>query len=392
MLQAINQSATAKPEQHLVELRTHLLALGKAENQIKDLREHVVDGTSNTEHSIIEVLELWQQIFRDTFKQYHRLSTRLVQSEDSASALRLWHDYLLHVQSFLSDALPDDYSSLNETRHLCEMHRNLLTSQKSVLSSRTDDGSPNVDPVLVDKFNTFSNLHNETLTQIIDRHAEIDARLRAWNAYKNDQAHLLEWLKNKEREKSRLQLRYIHLRRIPHTLQSIETLVGQIGQAEKDSDNLRKQQAQLMSFCKNNAIVTSMRMEHGAIAQRIENLRAALETWKDFLTRIITLGKSYNQKVTELQAQFQQIQSIVTDTSRDMPHTAVEVENCLAQLRDQRVLLSNLTPELESITVIQEELKECLSPGDMKAIRRMVRFFGFAINSNVLLNRLIFSM
>lgn len=258
----------------MVELRTQLLALGKAESQIKGLREHVVDSTSNTEYSIIEVLELWQQIFRDTFKQYHRLSTRLVQSEDSASALRLWHDYLLHVQSFLSDALPDDYSSLNEYRHLCEVHKNLLTSQKSVLSLRSDGAAPNVDPVLVDKFNQFSNLHNETLLQITDRHSEIEKRLTLWNTYKNDQARLLEWLKQKEREKSRLQLRYIHLRRIPQTLQSIENLLGQI--AETDCANLRTQQTQLMQFVKNNAIVTSMRMEHSAISQRIDNLRAAL--------------------------------------------------------------------------------------------------------------------
>lgn len=96
------------------------------------------------------------------------------------------------------------------------------------------------------------------------------------------------------------------------------------------------------------------------------------ETWKDFLTKIITLGKTYNQKVTELQTQFQNVQKVVSNTAKDMPHTATQVENCLSELRNQRVLLSNLTPELESVSVIQEELKECLSPSDMKAIRRMI--------------------
>lgn len=346
------------------------MALGRTEGQLNELRNRVVESTSGTEPSIIEVLELWQQIFRDTFQQYHRLSTRLVQNEDRASAMNLWHDYLMHVQLFLSETLPDDYICLNEYRNLCEVHQNVLTSQKSILSVRSDALSSNVDPNLAGQFNQLSNLHNETLLRIIDRHAEIELRLKMWQTYKNDHSNLMIWLKEKEREKSRLQLRYIHLQRIPHILQVIRNMLGQMEQASNDCANLRALQAQIIQFSNDTAMVTSMRMEIGGVVQRIDNLRASLETWKDFLQRITSLSTTYNQKVSELQKQFQQTQDIICATSKAIPQNISQNESTLSELRNQRVLISNLTPELEAITIIQEELKECLYPSNIKTIRR----------------------
>lgn len=340
------------------------MALGRTEGQLNELRNRVADNTSETELSIIEVLELWQQIFRDTFQQYHRLSTRLVQSENRRSALNLWHDYLMHVQLFLSEALPDDYSYLNEYRNLCEIHQNVLTSQQAILSL------VDIDPGLTEKFKQLSTLHNETLLRIIDQHGKIELRLKLWNKYKNDQSNLLIWLKEKEREKSRLQLRYIHLQRIPHILQVIKNMLVQMEQAQSDCSNLRSEQAQIIQFSNDSAMITSMRMEISAISQRIENLRASLETWRDFLNRISNLSATYNQKVNELQARFQQTQNLICSTTRATLQNVTQVGKTLDDLRGQRLLISNLTPELESITVIQEELKEILATSNIKTIRR----------------------
>lgn len=365
--QVINdQVENASPEDQLVALRTHLLSLGRSEGQLRGLRDHVVDSTSSTETSIIDVLELWQQIFRETFQKYHRVSSRLAQSEDGASALRLWRDYLMHVQEFLSDGLPDDYSSLSEHRHLCEVHQNLLTSQQSVLSLPSG-----ADPALVDQITALSAMHTETLARIVDRHAEIEHRLSLWDAYKADQARLLEWLKERERERSRLTLRYIHLRRIDHVLRSIDDLLAKLPQAERDYAKLRDQQQQLSRFC-NDALVTSLKMEHSAIAQRIENLRAALQTWRDFLTRISSLGETFNRKVDDIRNEFHDVQNVITRTASDLPHNATQIDRCLTELREQRTQLTQLTPELEAIKVIGEELKECISPSDMKSIRQTI--------------------
>lgn len=346
------------------------MALGRTEGQLNELKNRVVESTSGTEPSIIEVLELWQQIFCDTFQQYHRLSTRLVQHEDRASALNLWHDYLMHVQLFLSETLPDDYICLNEYRNLCEVHQNVLTSQKSILSVNSNAISLNADPNLVKQFKQLSTLHNETLLRIIDRHAAIELRLKMWQQYKNDHSNLMIWLKEKEREKSRLQLRYIHLQRIPHMLQVIQNMLNQMEQAENDCANLRSQQAQIIQFSNDTALVTSMRMEIGSVVQRIDNLRASLETWKDFLQRITHLSDTYNQKVAELQSQFQKTQQIICATSKAIPQNISQNESTLSELRNQRIFINNLTPELDAITINQEELKECLYPSNIKTIRR----------------------
>lgn len=357
-------------EQQLVTLREHLLALSRTEGQLKELRDKASENVSPSEYSIVEVLELWQQIFQETFQHYHRLSSRLVQSEDSSAAIRLWREYLQHVQSFLANAIPEDYDSLSDHRHLCEVHRNLLASQQSVLALK-NESKAKIDPATLDQFNALTNLHNETLSRIIDRHSEIEIRLSAWDKYRDDQARLLEWLKEREKERSRLQLRYIHLRRVPKVLHRIEGFIEHLPQGEADADSLRRQQTRFLHFC-DDTLVTSIRMEHASISQRISNLRAALETWRDFLKKIIDLGDTYESKVKVIQANCHDVQAIVTETSNAMPSTAIEIQERLRQLRDQRVRLNNLTTELEAISVIQEELKECVSPFDMKTIRQMV--------------------
>lgn len=371
-MQAIKSDAP-QSENQLVELRSYLLALGRTEAQLKQLHEDVNDGPtpSDTKHTIIEVLDLWQKLFQETFQQYHRLSSHLVQSNDGASALRLWQDYLQHVQAFLSSQLPEHYAALTENRYLCELHQNLLTSQQSVLKLKTDASSNAGEQSLTEQFNTLTNLHNETLSRIVDRHAEIEVRLAAWDKYRADQMQLLEWLKEMEKERTQLQLRYIHLRRVPHIMSRIETLLVQIPLAEIDAANLRKQQTYLLRFC-NDAHATSIRMEHAAIAQRILNLRAALETWRDFLVRISDLNKSYDGKVKELQSYFGDVQQTINTTTASMPSTHSEIDTKLSELRDERVRLTNVLPDLEQISVVQEELKECISPNDMKTIRQMV--------------------
>lgn len=359
------------PEHQLLTLRSHLLALSRTEGQLKDLREKATESTTTTETSIVEVLTLWQTIFQQTFHEYHRLSTRLVQSQDSSAALRLWQEYLHHVQSFLSNEIPEDYASLSEHRHLCEVHQNLLTSQQSVLALNDTSIKAKIDPAVWEQFNSLTGLHNETLSRIIDRSNEIQMRLTAWDQYRNDQAQLLEWLREKEKERNRLQLRYIHLKRVPTIVQRVERLLEQIPQGESDAIKLRQLQPQFLQSCE-DAFVTSVRMEHASITQRIANLRAALETWRDFLTKITQLHQSYEIKVQHIQNNVQEVQSILASTAKHMPGSSADVQDTLVRLRAQRVRLGNLTSELEAINVIQEELKECVSPFDMKTIRQMV--------------------
>lgn len=349
------------------------MALSKAESQIQKIKDKTIEiSTTKTETSVIEILELWQQVFRETFQQYHRLSTRLVKNEDGAAALKLWQEYLVNVQQFLQGTIPGDYHSLSEHQHLCQVHQNLLTTQQNVLKpSRADDqlAKDLVEISVMEQFNSLTNLHNETLSRIIDRHSEVQNRLNAWETYKEDQNKLLGWLKNIEKEREHMQLRYMHIRRIPKLLSRIENLLEKLPQGEEQTDNLQRQQNLLLQFC-DDALATSIRMEHVAIKQRISNLQAGLHTWKEFLERISLLVKTHEERVAKVQKIFDSIQDVINESDTQPPTSHAGVSSHLDILQRARERLNLTNQDLEQLVLTQEQLKECLSPSDIKTINQ----------------------
>ena len=370
----IEQSPDTDSEEKLITLREHLLALSKAEGQIQKIKDKTLEMTESTrtETSVIEILELWQQVFRETFQQYHRLSTRLIKNEDGAAALKLWQEYLLNVQQFLQGTIPGDYHSLSEHQHLCQVHQNLLTTQQNVLKpidQKEPLGSGLVESSVMEQFNSLTNLHNETLSKIMERHKEVQARLNAWDDYKQDQNKLLTWLKNIEKDREKMQLKYVHIRRIPKLLTRIQNLLSKIPQGEEQADNLQKQQNLLLQFC-DDALATSIRMEHAAIKQRISNLQAGLQTWHQFLERITFLLKTHEDNVQKVQTLYEDIQEAIAEAASQTPTSHSGVSNKLETLQRARVRLNNATKDLEQLGLTQEQLKECLSPNDIKTINQ----------------------
>lgn len=358
-------------------MRNHLLTLGTTESQIQNIQAKslgVIETsplqtaiTTTTTTSVVEILHLWQNVFRETFQQYHRLSTRLVRSEDSAAALRLWQEYLYHVQAFLSGSIPEDYNGLTEHQHLCEVHQNLLSSQQNVLLSKKESVTDNL--AVMQQFNALTNLHNETLARIMERHTEVKDRIQSWDSYRKNLVKLLAWLNSAEKDKGRLQLRYLHLRRIPKILARIECLLDKVPNGEKQCDDLKNQQTKVLLFCDDEALATSVRMEHAAIVQRISSLQAGLRSWYDFIQRIIKMNTEYDSEVIRIQNIFNDIQNQIQSSnldSRTMSHSGIY--NKLEMIRSMRDRVTNTTKDLDNLSIIQEQLKELLSPADMKII------------------------
>ena len=347
-------------------LRNHLLALTRTEPQLQSIKDRALEVIPQ-ETSVVEVLQLWQRVFRETFQQYHRLSARLVRSEDVSAALRLWQEYLGHVQEFLSNDVPADYSGLSEHRNLCEVHKNLLTDQQNlILSIRAEKGR---DLSVAEQFNVLTNLHNETLARIMERHAAVRDRLAAWDKYRLDQTKLLSWLKDIERERSRLQLRFIHLRRLDKILSKIETLLEKVPNGEAQISSLSLQQESLLIDCE-EALAVSVRMEHAANTQRITNLRACLETWKDFLLRIRKLNQKHVEQTTSITKVFQSVSQSVSNAFHSAPLSLSETRRQLDSLHELKTTLADSAAELENLGVTTEQLRECLSPSDMKSLNQ----------------------
>ncbi|CAH2077116.1 unnamed protein product, partial [Iphiclides podalirius] len=357
-------------EDKLIALRDNLIALGKSEADIAPAKAELpdIDRDVSEEHSIVRILELWQAMFRDTFLHYHRLSTALVRSGDAATALKLWHEYLLDLQSFLSGSLPTDYENLTEHRRLCRVHRNLLASQRSVLINENKE-TTNRD--LADKFDTLTNLHNETLARIVERHDEVCTRIAAWDDYREIYTELLRWLKEIEREKEKLQLRYVHIKRIHKILTKIQNLFDKLPEGRKFAEKLSVYLKRVLAFTE-ETYGASVRMEYAGIVKRVDNLQASLDTWRDFLTRILGLIGEYENLTGDLHKLYSRTQDEVMSYSDEERLSRPQLKKAIEKYSELRKKIDKTETQIEALSVIQEQLKECLSPQDIRIVNQRV--------------------
>lgn len=357
-------------EDKLIALRDNLIALGKSEADIAPAKAELpdIDRDVSDEHSIVRILELWQAMFRDTFLHYHRLSTALVRSGDAATALKLWHEYLIDLQSFLSGSVPADYDNLTENRRLCRVHKNLLTSQRSVLMNENRD-TKNKD--LADKFDTLTNLHNETLARIVERHDEVCTRIASWDDYREVYTELLRWLKEMEREKEKLQLRYVHIKRVNKILAKIQNLADKVPEGKKQTEKLLVNLKKVLVFTE-EVYGAQVRIEYTGVVKRVDNLHASLDTWRDFLSRILCLIGEYEKLTNDLHKQYSKTQDEIMNYSDEDRLSRPQLKKAIDKYSDLRTKIEKTETQIETLSVIQEQLKECLSPQDIRIVNQRV--------------------
>lgn len=351
-----------------------MFSLVKAEAKLKNIKEDSLNlQLPHCDSSIIEVLQLWQKLFRETFQHYHRLSSQLVKTENSATALRLWREYLEYVQLFISDDIPDDYSSLKEHLYLCEIHKNLLSSQQTMFAkyeSKETVNSHNMTTSIVEEFKLLTHLHQESLNNLLSRHSEIKNRLISWKQYRNDQKEVLDNLQELEKQRYRLNLRYLHLRNIPRVIKRIDDILERLKSIDKHSNNLSQQQQSLLYFC-DDSLTNSINQEQYAINQRISNLRASLETWIGFLNKVTKIEKEHENEVKEIQRTFLEIQMIINTSIQNVTSNPKTIQQNLDLLYIQKNRNHMIRFNLENINELQNKLKDYVSPYDMKKIKQM---------------------
>ncbi|XP_020291845.1 nesprin-1-like [Pseudomyrmex gracilis] len=370
-LDSVQQSLTTvgqgETNEQLTVLRNYLLTLTRTEPQLQSIKDRALDVNVH-DPLVVEVVQLWQRVFLETFQQYLRLSTRLIRSQDVVTALKLWQDYLTHVQDFLSSGVPSDYDGLLEHRNLCEVHRKLLQQKQQTLMfimRQEEDGDLSV----TEQFSTLTNLHNETLARILERHAAVRDKISAWDRYRLDRGKLLTWLNEIERERQRMHLRFIHLRQLNKILQRIQALLDKLPVGEAQIKSLQEQQESLLRDC-DEELAVSIRMEHAANAQHISNLRAGLETWRDFVQRVQKLHKEHDEQSAAITAIFQEIGQVLSAAFHAGPTSLSKTKEKLDSLQHLRTRLTEAQRTLESLGVITEQLRECVSPSDMRTLNQ----------------------
>jgi len=123
-----------------------------------------------------------------------------------------------------------------------------------------------------------------------------------------------------------------------------QSLLDRVPSGESQAERLQEQQSKLLHFC-DDALATSIRMEHAAITQRISNLQAGLETWKDFLKRVLLLTATFEDQVNNIESVCREIHTAVTEPDV-LPLSHTGMQNRLENLRVSPAANIN-TPVLE---------------------------------------------
>ncbi|KAF6210750.1 hypothetical protein GE061_013860 [Apolygus lucorum] len=346
------------PTRQLNDLLDHLTALGRTEANLS-----TVSKKSSDSLQIIQLLQVWERIFRETFQEYHRLSSRLVQTEERNIVLNLWQDYLNHINQLLNSNPSQHYEDLHEQNQLFKVHRDVLGCQKFLLSAQMASG----DIPIIEKLSLLTNLHNETLSKIMEKQSEIQGRIKIWDEYREDQAALLEWLKSMESERNKLKLRYITLGTLKKTMYQIEDVLERLKEGDSKEKNLQNKLGELIKCC-DESLSNSLRVEFTSISHRLSNLKAALSTWKDHISKVFDKSVVYEKQFNQVHSDFGEIQNQLSDESckaiERIPFEGLQLN--LSKLQNVSRLVDDSLGGIKKLKDAEEALKDSLSPSDLK--------------------------
>jgi nesprin-1 len=116
-----------------------------------------------------------------------------------------------------------------------------------------------------------------------------------------------------------------------------QSLLVKVPTGESLAESLQEQQIKLLRLC-DDALATSIRMEHAAISQRISNLQAGLETWKGFLKRVALLTAAFEDQLHHIENVFREIHSAIAEPDV-LPLSHTGMQNRLENLRVSVLLL-----------------------------------------------------
>lgn len=176
----------------------------------------------NILYNVLFLFQLWQQIFKETFQQYRKLSCSLLENENNSAVFELWHDYLMYVQEFLKSPVPGDYHSLTSHERLCQIHQEVLISQMDTIPNCMNKPDIISEPATMERLTSLIDLHNETMTELGKTHQEVWTRLGYWKDYRTNVKKVYEWLWKVEKVHLNLNLKFINTRRLPQLKSQIE--------------------------------------------------------------------------------------------------------------------------------------------------------------------------
>ena len=356
------------PELCLAEIslvRSQLMKLGKVESELSERRpERASSSTAlvavREEESLVttNTLQLWQEVFQDTLARYNRLSALLASQQAKDLALRVWENHLDQVSEGLAAPPSNNYMAIAEQMRIISLHRNLLLQSQQLLLRQPSPSQPSKSVTRLVRRN------QEVLQRMEERNDLLRERQAMWDRFSVESDKLQAWLREMEREKQLLNLKHVALKRVPTVLNKIQQLLEKVPAGEKLLRQLTAQQTELRSHYEAGSLAW-VKVELHGVQERLSSLKAGLLTWSHHLSRLHQLAGQTDQLERAVSQEFEAPALLLdSELPPDREAARAELELC----RDLTERLSGVTASLEELGNLQEELKEAVSPSDMKAL------------------------
>lgn len=208
-------------QQDLVNLSKINGRMNQKGNRLEDSDQNVGLVQNKDDEQLLELLHTSQNVFQQTFNEYLKLWGLIGDREDVRKLYQLWFNHLQDIQRYLKEPIPGSKEQLMEDSSLCSLYETII-KHKAPPRPRTLQQQPSSTPGSDISYETLEKLQNSIEDELIERQAQIQLRLNAWNSYQNSKEALCAWLSNTEKDKRALELPFLQLQRLPSTQQRIQ--------------------------------------------------------------------------------------------------------------------------------------------------------------------------
>lgn len=328
-------------------------------------------STGSAQDEDQEFSTVWQTAIEETHGRYQQVLAGLSgDDEQLVAALNSWSQYVSSVESSMEAPAPATRDGLHEEARLCQVHRSILSTQSTVLTTLKEKASAEDAPIklkhLEGQLHELLLRHKRVLTNVKDKEQVLLSTITTWDTYRMKVTQLQAWLLNLEQEKRALNLRQVPRRRLDKVVSRLQTLLEHIGRGQSQLDGLNSLCLDLIKSC-DKSIHPILKAELCSLEQRSANLQAAVNTWLHHLQKSSKLWIRYEDLHNRLSSFMSGLQAGLV---KELPTEFQEVQNTILIYSKIITELEALEPDISLLRSTKDDMVESLTPADSRLVNQ----------------------